>query len=57
MLPSIVSLAIKEIRVICRRKGQKLVRFYDKDHTIPLQGSVAVQGKPENIPDIKAASQ
>lgn len=56
-LPSSVSLAVREIRVICRRKGQKWIRFYDKDHMVPIQGSVAVQGKLENIPGIKAASQ
>lgn len=57
VLPSSVSLAIRETRVTCRRKGQKLIRLYDKDHMAPVQGSAAIQGKLVNFPGIKAASQ
>lgn len=31
--------------------------FYDKDHMVPAQGSIIIQGKLESFPDIKAASQ
>lgn len=57
VLPSSVSLAIRETRVTWRRKGQKWIRLYDKDHMAPVQGSAAIQGKLENFSGIKAASQ